>query len=610
MIAPAGLAFNNFIAIVISVATLYFAREVLVPIALAALLSFALSPVVKVLQHWRLPRSLAAIAAIIAALAVTISLSAMIIGQVNQLSGDLPRYQSTLSQKVHKVRDFLGPAELFKNASSLLTQLGQELEGVDPQGAPRPLVGANSSKPIPVEIQQPTPGQSDKLVALLRPLVTPLATGGIVLLFVTFFLFQREDLRDRFILLAGSGDIERTTTAMDDAGRRLGKLFATQLILNAAFGVIIGAGLALIGVPSAPLWGLVAMILRFVPYVGAPLSAILPLTLAAAVSPDWSMTLWTLALFLIVEPLTGYFIEPYVCGRSAGLSPVSIIVAAAFWTWLWGPLGLLVSTPLTLCLVVLARHVDQFKFIDVMLGDRPALTPQQAAYHRMLTGDPIDAIEQARNFVKENTVIQYYEEILIRGLQLAQADAEMGRLDDARLDKIVKFVSELVEDLAEHHASDETIASDEHSPDIGKVVSLGGGEFKKTVFCIPGLGRLDQCAAMVVADALKREGINARVTEATTSTDEASWICLCYLQDVSKARLEYDIRKFSKTSAKHRILSCLLSVPDEATSTKGEEVRSLRATIAAVKDSKLGIKEATFESRKKLGAHRERATND
>ena len=229
-----------------------------------------------------------------------------------------------------------------------------------------------------------------------------------------------------------------------------GRLFATQLVLNAIFGVVIGLGLTVIGVPSAALWGFLAMILRFVPYIGAVLAAALPIALAAAVGDGWTMTIWTVALFAVVEPLTGQVVEPWVCGRSAGLSPVAIVVAASFWTWLWGPLGLLLSTPLTLCMVVLARHVDRLQFIDVMLGDQPALTPQQAAYQRMLTGDPMEAIEQARVFLKDGTVVDYYEEILLGALRLAQADAELGRLDDARLENIFKTVSEIVEDMAEH----------------------------------------------------------------------------------------------------------------------------------------------------------------
>lgn len=589
MIVPAGQAFNKFIATAIVVAILYFSREILVPIALAVLLSFVLSPVLKTLQRWHLPRPLAVILTVVTALAVTICLTAMVMVQVNQLAKDLPRYQVTLSEKIHSLRDNLGPSVLFKDASNMLKDLGKELEAPEQKPASPPAMtrSESSGKPIPVEVHQPAPGASETLVSVLQPLVNPLTTTAIVLIFVTFFLFQREDLRNRFIRLAGSGDIERTTAALDDAAQRLGKLFATQLALNALFGLIIGTGLALIGVPSASLWGLMAMILRFVPYIGAPLAAVLPMTLAAAVGPDWTMVIWTGALFVVVEPLMGQIVEPFIYGHSAGLSPVAIVVCAAFWTWLWGPLGLLLSTPLTLCLVVLARHVEQLQFINIMLGDQPALTPQQAAYQRMLTGDPIEAIEQARAFLKDGgTVIAYYDEVLTGALRLAQADAEQGRLDDARLENIFKTVSDLVEDLTEHgNEAADAKAKAKGSPER-KVVSLATAEFGKPVFCIPGLGRLDDCAVLVVADSLRREGINARVAGAQTAieNDEVSSICICYVENVSKARLDYTVRKVSKKSPAARIVVCLLSDkgPSEGGTASQQQSRSLKATIASL----------------------------
>ncbi len=381
---------------------------------------------------------------------------------------------------------------------------------------------------------------------------------------------------------------------MDDAGRRLGRLFATQLVLNSIFGVVIGLGLAVIGVPSAPLWGLLAMILRFVPYIGPILAAALPISLAAAVGSDWTMTLWTVALFAVVEPVTGQVIEPLVCGKSAGLSPVAIVVAASFWTWLWGPLGLLLSTPLTLCLVVLARHVDRLQFIDVMLGDQPALTPQQAAYQRMLTGDPMEAIEQARAFLKDGTVSAYYDKILLGALRLAQADAELGRLDDARLENIFKTVSEIVEDLAEHgsvEGAPEETARGRASAD-GKVVTLPGPDFAKPVFCIPGLGRLDDCAVLVVAHELRRAGVEARTSGATTAIEdnEATSICVCYLEDVPKARIDYTVRKLSRKAPSARVVICLLheaEAADDPPSSPDAMPRSLKAVIAAfAKDSR------------------------
>jgi predicted PurR-regulated permease PerM len=284
MVVPAGLAFTNFALVAIFVAVLYFTREIVAPIALAVLLSFVLAPLVRLLQRWQLPKSLAVIFAVLSALAIASGLAAMVTIEVTQLGNDLPRYETTLGTKSHKLRDNFGSAGVFKNASNLLKDLDKDLKASDRGDGKHPpsdLTNGDARKtPIPVEVHQPEPGASEALLAVLKPLVSPFATIGIVVIFLAFFLFQREDLRNRFIRLAGSNDLERTTSALDDAGRRLSRLFMTQLILNAVFGAVIGSGLAIIGVPSAPLWGLLAMALRFVPYIGAVMAAAFPIALA------------------------------------------------------------------------------------------------------------------------------------------------------------------------------------------------------------------------------------------------------------------------------------------------------------------------------------------
>src|SRR5450755_1925803 len=575
------------------VAILYFAREILVPIAMAVLLSFVLAPLVRILQRLKIPRPLAVMGAVGTAFIITFSLATMVMVEVNQLANDLPRYETNLSVKIRNLRDVVGRVGLLTNASNLLKDLDRELNSKDQTEAPATKSsladGAKGKTPIPVEVHQPDPAASETLVTMLRPLVTPFMTTGIVVIFLIFFLFQREDLRNRFIRLAGSDDLERTTAALDDAGRRLGKLFLTQLILNATFGAVIGLGLAAIGVPSAPLWGLLAMVLRFIPYIGAILAAALPVALAAAVGSDWSMALWTIALFAVVEPLTGQVVEPLVCGRSAGLSPVAVVVAASFWTWLWGPLGLLLSTPLTLCLVVLARHVDRLQFIDVMLGDQPALTPQQAAYQRMLTGDPIEAIEQARSFLKEGSVEAYYEEIVLGALRLAVADAALGRLDDKRLENIHQTVSEIVEDLGSYKVpSDEKTREDGSTK--GNVVDIDTRKLGPTVFCISGLGRLDDCVAVVLADFLRRRGVVARTAAATTAieNDAAETICVCFLEDVTAARGDFTIRKLSRQAPAAKVIVLLLGDASNGGDEEGRPdvaPRSLAAAMTAIEKS-------------------------
>ncbi|HVI78587.1 MAG TPA: AI-2E family transporter, partial [Candidatus Acidoferrum sp.] len=401
---PRGTVLTNMAVAALIIAALYFGREIFVPFALAVLLSFVLAPFVMRLRTWRIPRTISVLVVVLIGFSIIFSLGGLMVSQATRLAAKLPGYQQTLSDKIESLRGLMGDSGTLEHASTVLKELKTELQHRDASGrGDGELTRQPSDKPIPVEVRQPDPGALSTLGAIIQPLISPLTTTGVVVIFVVFVLLQREDLRNRLIRLAGSADIQRTTAALDDAGKRLSKLFVTQIAFNAVFGLAIGIGLELIGVPSAPLWGLVAMIMRFVPYIGALISAIFPLILAAAVGSGWQMLILTAALFVVLELLAGQVIEPLIFGHSSGLSPVAIILSASFWTWLWGPVGLVLATPLTVCLVVLGRHVDRLKFLDVMLGDRPPLTPPQLAYQRMLAGDPIEAVEQAHEYLKDSS---------------------------------------------------------------------------------------------------------------------------------------------------------------------------------------------------------------
>jgi predicted PurR-regulated permease PerM len=374
------------------IAALYFGREIFVPVALAVLLSFVLAPFVIRLHSWRIPRTASVLIVVFFGFAIIFSLGGLMVSQATRLAAKLPGYQQTLSDKVESLRGLMGGSGTLEQASTVLKELGTQLQhgeatGQSDNGPARKT--SDRAIPIPVEVRQPDPGALTTLAKIIEPLLSPLTTTGVVVIFVTFILLQREDLRNRLVRLAGSGDIQRTTAALDDAGKRLSKLFLTQIIFNAVFGLVIGAGLEFIGVPSAPLWGLLALIL------------------AAAVGSGWEMLVLTALLFVTLELLAGQVIEPLVYGHSSGLSPVAIILSASFWTWLWGPIGLVMATPLTVCLVVVGRHVERLKFLEIMLGDRPPLKPPQLVYQRMLAGDPVEAAEQAHDFLKEASLEDY-----------------------------------------------------------------------------------------------------------------------------------------------------------------------------------------------------------
>jgi predicted PurR-regulated permease PerM len=568
--APAS-ALTTVLLGVIVVTALYFGREVLVPIALAVLMSFVLAPLVRLLQGIYVPRIAAVIVSVLVAFALVFSLAAMMVSQVNQLASDLPGYQSTLQSKIQSLRGAAGGTGTLERASEVLKSLGRELDRPN-LGAPmlsdnRPLANA----PIPVEVRQPDPGALQTVVALITPLIHPLTTTGVVVIFVIFILLQRQDLRNRLIRLAGAQDLQRTTAAIDDAGQRLSRLFLTQLALNAAFGLVIGIGLWFIGVPSAPLWGMLAMILRFVPYIGAVIAAIFPLILAAAVDPGWTMVFWTAALFLTVEPIAGHAIEPLLYGHSTGLSPVAVITSATFWTWLWGPIGLILATPLTICLVVLGRHVDRLKFLDVMFGDRPPLSPPELVYQRMLAGDPMEAAEQAQEYLKDKPLIAYYEDVLVEGLKLAQADAQSGLLTEERMQRVRDAVAEIVDDLSTHEDRQEQPSPTLKPEDPNALTQIDQTEgarnqelpellseqwrTAKPVLCIPGLSVLDEAAALMIAQLVERAGIGARVESPdalsmsrifSLDTKNVALVCLCYVENVTSAKVNYAIRRLRR----------------------------------------------------------------
>jgi predicted PurR-regulated permease PerM len=598
------------------VAALYFGREVLLPMALAVLLSFVLAPPVKLLQRLYVPRFAAVTMVVLLAFGVIFGLGTLMFAQVSQLAGDLPRYQSNLGEKIQAFRGATTASGTLEQASQVLKSLQKELDrpkNEKPASPATPDAGALPDRPIPVEVRQPDPGALQTLATLIAPLLHPLATTGIIIIFVVFILLQQQDLRNRLIRIAGSHDLQRTTLAMDDAGKRLSRLFLMQLALNAAFGLIIGIGLWVIGVPSAPLWGLLAMVLRFVPYIGAIVAAIFPLIVATAVDPGWSMMLMTAALFLVVEPLIGHVIEPMVYGHSSGLSPVAVVVSATFWTWLWGPIGLILATPLTMCLVVLGRHVERLEFLEVLLGDRPALSPSERAYQRMLAGDPIEATEQAQSLLKDRTLTEYYDQILMGALRLAWADSQRGRLEQPETQRIRDTVSELVEDLESH--KDSRNAPSEDATSAGNLTQLEESvsavsplapvkQFEGTVLCIPGLGLLDETVAMPFAQLLRREGIQAEAKEAETlsasslETKDVALICLCYLEHATPAQLQYTSRRLRRKAGG---VSALICIFNEAGQTSDGDPPQLPEGVEILQGSlSAGVKrvsEILFQSR-------------
>ncbi|MBR1089271.1 AI-2E family transporter [Bradyrhizobium manausense] len=579
MVVAVGAA----ILTMIIVAALYLGREIFVPVALAILLSFVLAAPVRLLQRLHAPRALAVVGVVLFAFAIIFALGSVIATQLNGLAGDLPKYQATILSKIQSVRGVAGGSSTLERAAGMLQDLGKELDKPKAVAPANPLTGGtpiSGVKPVPVEVLQPDPGALESLRSLIAPLVSPLATTGIIVIFVIFILIQREDLRNRLIRLAGSHDLQRTTAALDDAAARLSRLFLNQLMLNTGFGVLIGTGLWLIGIPSAALWGILAAVLRFVPYIGSIIAAAFPLALAVAVDPGWWMLVWTAALFFIIEPLVGQVVEPLLYGRTTGLSPVAVVVSATFWTALWGPIGLVLATPLTVCLVVLGRHVERLSFLDIMFGDRPALSPPEIFYQRMLAGDPTEAAEKAEQFLKERSLAAYYDDVALKGLQLAQSDLDRAALDRTRLARIRDTVVEFVDDLSDQEdghpvgnertvdaeAVDavEAVANDQ--PDIPVLDAAALAEQfrgENAVLCIGGRTMLDEAGAIMLSQLCRAHGVGSRVEgpQALSTanifgldTSGVALICLSYIGLTSPAHLRYAVRRLRRKLPKASIM--------------------------------------------------------
>jgi predicted PurR-regulated permease PerM len=607
-----GQATRTIIFAFIVIAALYFAREILMPLALAVLLSFMLAPLVRRLQKWYVPRAIAVISVVLFAFAVIFALGGVIVSQVNQLASDLPQYQTRLQDKIQSLRGVAGGPGTLERATEVLRDLSKEISRPESnqQSNARPDQPGAPTTPLLVEVREPDPGPLSTLVAVIRPLIHPLATTGLVIVFVIFILWQRQDLRNRLVRLAGSNDLNRTTNALNDAGKRLSRLFLTQLALNAFFGLVIGVAWWFIGVPSAALWGILVMILRFMPYVGTWISAIFPLLIAAAVGPDWSMFIWAATAFIVLDIFIGQVMEPMVQGHSTGLSPVAVIVSATFWTWLWGPIGLILATPITMSLAVLGRHIESMKFLDVMLGDQPALTPPELAYQRMLARDPIEVTEEARGYLKTNPVASYYQDILLGGLRLAQRDTAWGMLEEEARVNVRDSVEEVVEDLGDHvdavtapapteesekplaHISQAEKAMDAEIDDLPAAWRAEGA-----VMCVPGDGVLDHALAVMISNLIERKGLGVRTAKESAlsmsqifslDTKDTLLICVCYLDDVTPAQARYVVRRLRRKAPHAQIVISLMG--ETANFAAGEPYGmdvvfvkdSLQATVDAI----------------------------
>jgi len=517
------------LGILLAIAALYFAREILVPLAAAVLFSFLLTPPVRFLERVRLGRLPSVMLVFMAAVGCAAGVGYVVGNQLFDVLNELPSYKANLHTKMESLRG--RPGGSLAKATASVQELSKELAAPKQEvaEAPRTLSKTQKSaapqaevgKPVPVELVEPPPNALQSVRNIAGPLVAPIGKVIVVVIFTIVILIKREDLRNRVLRLLGRGRLPRATQAFDDAAERVTRYLRLQFLVNIVFGGMIALGLYLIGLPSALLWGAMAGLLRFMPYLGPILGGALPTLLALAVFPGWRYPLMCLGLFLVIEMIVAYAVEPWLYGSHTGVSSLAILVSAAFWTTLWGPVGLVLSTPLTVCLLVLGRHAPQLEFLYVILGDEPVLEPEAELYQRLLALDQQEAQAVLDRAADGKTPLEIYDGIMVPSLRLSEEDRHRGGLDADRENFIVQSMNEFIATLASRHEDESTEV-----------------EAGTRVLCLPAGDRADEITAVMLAHALQLAGIFAMVLPradlpgdsfANLTVEEGDVICICAL---------------------------------------------------------------------------------
>jgi predicted PurR-regulated permease PerM len=425
--------------VVLVIASLYWAQAVLIPVAISILLTFLLSPMADGLERLGLGRVFSVILIVILTFSVLIAVGWLVSFQLTSVANELPTYRKNIQQKIADIRGAgKGGAleKVQKTAEEVKKELAKNDEAVKVQSKPREVVveaeRSSTFWPLPLDI---------------APMLERLASGGLSIVLVIFMLIQREDLRNRFIRLVGYGRLTTTTKALEEASHRISRYLLMQSIINASFGVAVGIALYFIGLPYALLWGFLSAMLRFIPYVGPWAAALMPSVLSLIVFEGWMLPILVIAVFLILELVNNMILEPLLYGESAGVSEVGLLIAVAFWTWLWGPVGLILATPLTVCVVVLSKYVPQLDFISILMSDEPVLQSNLSYYQRLLAGDQDEAEEIVEEYLKTHPMEQVYDDMLIPALNDVKRDFKFGKLEENNQQFVFGATRNILEEL-------------------------------------------------------------------------------------------------------------------------------------------------------------------
>ncbi len=581
------------ISMIAIIAVLYFARAVLIPIALAVLMSFILAPLVRPLVKLGLGRTISVLCVSILTLMVIAILGWVMASQVLELTENLPQYRDNIHQKLSSAQSKM--QSTLGRASDSLRQIGAEVSnaGSRPEVAPdhvgqrddqdptTPPSSGSAANPVSVQIVEKPGKVLESVLGSFAPLLSPLATVGIVIVFVILILLYSEDLRDRVIFLIGTGRLTTTTQALDEGASRVSRYLLMLLIVNSSYGLGVGIGLSIIGVPNAFLFGMLAGLVRFVPYVGPWVGAALPIAMSLAVFDSWDRPLITIGFFVLLELVSNNIIEPWLYGSRTGISAVAVIVAAVFWAWLWGPVGLIMATPLTVCLVVMGRYVPRLEFLSVLLGDGPSLPPEAKVYQRLLAADYDHVFQFTQEYLENKTLTDLYQDVLMPSLAMAEHDRQAGRLEEGQDQFIYRSLRDLIEELGDLHRSavkseaSET-AADAVLPAEGAMIpapvdASGAIPTAGMVLCIPARDEADEISALMLVQLLKFQGISARVVAVTTLVGEVleemgtltpRSVCVCAMPPAATSHARYVCKRILARFADTKVVVGIWNSPD------------------------------------------------
>jgi predicted PurR-regulated permease PerM/GAF domain-containing protein len=569
VVQPASSPILTAGGIILAIGGLYFGQDIFIPFALSILLAFALTPLVNWLRRLKLPRIAAALVAVTLAFILLGGIAYVVGSQIVQLANNLPTYQTTITQKIRSLQHSAPGGGMVEKVTTTLEDLSKEISGEKkpedtPAATPGPLPRGTPQEPVTVRLEPPQPRPLEMIQTIIGPLLAPLATAGLVIIFVIFVLLEREDLRDRFIKLVGAGDLHKSTQAINDAAARVSRYLLMQLVVNLTYGFPIGIALYFIGVPNAVLWGLLAAVLRFIPYLGPFLAALFPIALAVAVDPGWTMLFWVVGLFLLAELVSNNVVEPWLYGASTGLSSLAIIMAAIFWTSLWGTVGLFLATPLTVCLVVIGRYVPQLEFLGVLLGSDPVLAPEEQLYQRLLAGNLEEAVELAEDYVDTHSSREFYDNVAIPSLRLAENDRQRSTTDTNYRRLIADTAIRVVREVEDHIREKASVAEPSDEAGAGRLPAAGEAPLP-SVLCLAGRTELDRAAAEMMAQVLDERGIGTRVLPPIAVSQDAlgqldldgvQVVCLSYLHPQPQVYARYICRRLRRRAPHIKLALC------------------------------------------------------